>query len=343
MTTKNSKNVENPTLSTMLAKLDENAKGLLTIGLGRASQLVSIPIAEIDCAKEHNARLLGEFADGSGYNLEPLILSIKENGFVGNIEVYKNASTEGKNYRVKDGFRRILACIACGMTEILCLVYEDCDEKSDALFQLVRGVTGKPLTRLERGLKIAKLIEEGDENGNRYTQSEVARRLGMTPAEVSQAVMIGSMPEKVQNWLKNGKVAVAVAVETYRASKTDREFVASLGKALNEAEKSGKGKVVQKQKIPAPQTPAPVTPDASQTPAQVRGVLRNVGSKGDLILNPFGCGIHAASVKLAMDWIDQAAELPDVLCPKTSLGEVVRRKDILSHLKMLHAVLVRHA
>ena len=168
-------------------------------------------------------------------------------------------------------------------------------------------------------------------------------RLNSAPECVKDLIRLGAPITRIMGHL--GKLEKAVKENEENAQCTLEQWLAecveTAEKLESETERNVKRSAIETLLPKAPAAPAPTTDQAPA--AQVRGVLRNVGSKGDLILNPFGCGIHAASVKLAMDWIDQAAELPDVLCPKTSLGEVVRRKDILSHLKMLHAVLVRHA
>lgn len=81
--------------------------------------------------------------------------------------------------------------------------YTEEDELFDHLFQN----SGKPMLPHEEASVFKKLSDRG------YTQTEISRKIGKTPAHVSNMIKVASMSKKVQNALIEGHISTTTVLK----------------------------------------------------------------------------------------------------------------------------------
>lgn len=150
-----------------------------------------------------------------------LIESIKENGILQPLTVYKDPSMEGK-FILLNGERRMRAIHSAESNgwkppKIPVIIKKDPADKREAILLSVIANDGKPLLPLEEAQAFKRLIEDGME------LTAIAKKIGKGEGHVKNRLMLLSGSQKVQEALKKGKVNVSVATEIVRKAKGDKE------------------------------------------------------------------------------------------------------------------------
>lgn len=129
--------------------------------------------------------------------LEELAASIRNLGLIQPITVRK----VGENrYQIISGERRFKACRLCGMSTIPAYVRETNDQGMLEM-AIVENVQRENLDPIELALSYQRLIEEC-----RFTQDQMAERLGKNRATVANTLRLLKLPAKVQHDLKVGLI-----------------------------------------------------------------------------------------------------------------------------------------
>lgn len=130
--------------------------------------------------------------------LDELASSIRNLGLIQPITVRK----VGENrYQIISGERRFKACRLCGMSTIPAYVRETNDQGMLEM-AIVENVQRENLDPIELALSYQRLIEEC-----RFTQDQMAERLGKNRATVANTLRLLKLPAKVQHDLKVGLIS----------------------------------------------------------------------------------------------------------------------------------------
>lgn len=129
--------------------------------------------------------------------LDELATSIRNLGLIQPITVRKT----GERYQIISGERRFKACRLCGMNTIPAYVRESNDQGMLEM-AIVENVQRENLDPIELALSYQRLIEEC-----RFTQDQMAERLGKNRATVSNTLRLLKLPAKVQHDLKVGLIS----------------------------------------------------------------------------------------------------------------------------------------
>ena len=157
-----------------------------------AGQAVTLPINDIEPnrkqpRKEFEPKALSELAD-----------SIKEHGVLQPLLV--RPMTDG-SYRLVAGERRYRAARMAGLTEVPVTIREMSDEE-ESVFALIENLHREDLNAIEEAEGFKMLI---DTYG--LTQEQAAQRVGKSRPEVANSLRILTLPEKITDYVKSGKIS----------------------------------------------------------------------------------------------------------------------------------------
>lgn len=130
--------------------------------------------------------------------LDELASSIRNLGLIQPITVRRIGDNR---YQIISGERRFKACRLCGMTTIPAYVRESNDQGMLEM-AIVENVQRENLDPIELALSYQRLIEEC-----RFTQDQMAERLGKNRATVANTLRLLKLPAKVQHDLKVGLIS----------------------------------------------------------------------------------------------------------------------------------------
>ena len=157
-----------------------------------AGQAVTLPINDIEPnrkqpRKEFEPKALAELSD-----------SIKEHGVLQPLLV--RPMTDG-SYRLVAGERRYRAARMAGLTEVPVTIREMSDEE-ESVFALIENLHREDLNAIEEAEGFRMLI---DTYG--LTQEQAAQRVGKSRPEVANSLRILTLPEKITDYVKSGKIS----------------------------------------------------------------------------------------------------------------------------------------
>lgn len=198
--------------------------------------------------------------------IEELKLSIIENGVL----VPLRGRKKGDNYHLTDGFRRNRAIqellnegYDIGRVPLIAEAQNYSDEQR--MFDMFITQDNKKLNSLEEGELFLRLKNYG------YNASEIAKKIGRTPAHVSNMLMLVQSPKRIQNRIKNGEISATTALSMIR--KHGETASEKIDKGVEEAKKTGKKKATAKnlsKKTKQPKEPKNPTYTAYDPSMQLR-------------------------------------------------------------------------
>ena len=106
---------------------------------------------------------------------------------------------DGK-YVIIAGERRYRACVNAGMESVPCLVF-DTSEEDAAILTVTENLQRKDLNCFEQAQGIAALMK-----GLCLTQSEVAKKLGISQSAVANKIRLLRIPEEVRTYLIENRI-----------------------------------------------------------------------------------------------------------------------------------------
>ncbi len=130
--------------------------------------------------------------------LSELSQSIKEHGILQPLLV--RPLTDG-GYRLVAGERRYRAARMAGLTEVPVTIREMTDEE-ESIFALIENLHREDLNAIEEAEGFKTLI---DTYG--LTQEQAAQRVGKSRPEIANSLRILTLPEKITDYVKAGKIS----------------------------------------------------------------------------------------------------------------------------------------
>ena len=148
--------------------------------------------------------------------LSELAESIKNYGVVQPIVVKENSG----RYVIVAGERRFRAARLAGLTKVPVII-RDFDEKELLEVSLIENIQRENLNPIEEALAIKNLIDNYD-----ITQEEAAERLSKSRPAVANSLRLLNLPEKVQDYVKDGKIQAghARAILSVKGKQRQIEF-----------------------------------------------------------------------------------------------------------------------
>lgn len=130
--------------------------------------------------------------------LEELASSIAAHGVIQPIAVRKS---EDGYYKIIAGERRWRASKMAGLSEVPVVIIE-ADDRKAAELSLIENLQREDLNAVEKAEAYKALIEQYD-----LSQDELAAKIGKNRATVANTMRILSLPKKVLDLIKNGKIS----------------------------------------------------------------------------------------------------------------------------------------
>ncbi len=130
-------------------------------------------------------------------SLQNLADSISEHGLIQPIVVMK----DGEGYKIVAGERRYRACVMAGLKEVSVII-KDVEENNLLKLALIENLQREDLNPIEEALAYITLKEDYS-----MSQTEIAELSGKSRAAVANTLRLLSLPEKVIEYVREGKLS----------------------------------------------------------------------------------------------------------------------------------------
>jgi ParB family chromosome partitioning protein len=161
----------------------------------RRGDITYVPIGDI---KPNSAQPRRRFEEES---LEELASSIKKHGLIQPIMVKRG----GAGYELVAGERRWRAARKAGLREIPSII-RDVSAEENALFALIENIQREDLNPMEEARAYRGIM---DDYG--FTQEDVSKSVGKSRPYVANTLRLLKLPEKVREYLSEGKLSAGHA------------------------------------------------------------------------------------------------------------------------------------
>lgn len=163
---------------------------------------------------EHPGNVRADLGD-----LDELAASIRAQGLLQPIVVTRHR--RDGHFLILAGHRRAAAARTIPLDNVPCLIREDAGDTTDHIaLMLVENMQRANLTAVEKARAMQKLVDAGE------NQTQIARRLGLTPSTVNSYLVLLDLSEDELKQVEAGEVTVGharAAAKAQRAStRTDR-------------------------------------------------------------------------------------------------------------------------
>ncbi|MBR1585886.1 MAG: ParB/RepB/Spo0J family partition protein [Clostridia bacterium] len=154
-----------------------------------------IDITELDRNPDQPRR---DFDEGA---LQALAESMKEAGVLQPLLVVE----KNGRYRIVAGERRFRAARLAGLTQVPCIV-RNFTEEEQMEAALIENIQREDLNPMEEAAAIRQLMDACS-----YTQEQAAKRLGKSRPAVANLLRLLTLPQQVQDYVKEGKLSAGHA------------------------------------------------------------------------------------------------------------------------------------
>ena len=132
-------------------------------------------------------------------NLQQLADSMREHGVIQPIVV---RSLPNGNYQITAGERRWRAAKMAGLTDIPVLIRDDLTDEQAAQIALIENLQRENLNPIEEAMGYKELMEK-----YKMTQESLSKALGKARSSIANSLGLLSMPNGVQELLRNGSLS----------------------------------------------------------------------------------------------------------------------------------------
>ncbi|MBQ9265099.1 MAG: ParB/RepB/Spo0J family partition protein [Clostridia bacterium] len=200
-----------------------------------------IDITELDRNPDQPRR---EFDEGA---LQALAESMKEAGVLQPLLVVE----KNGRYRIVAGERRFRAARMAGLAQVPCIV-RDFTEEEQMEAALIENIQREDLNPMEEAAAIRQLMD-----ACQYTQEQTAKRLGKSRPAVANLLRLLSLPQQVQEYVKEGKLSAGHARVLAGLENTQQQ-IALAEQAIREGlSVRAVEKLAAKPFVPTPDRPTP--------------------------------------------------------------------------------------
>lgn len=164
-----------------------------------------LPIAALH---PHDSNVRDDLGD-----ITELAASIRQHGLVQPVVVTEHPTLESQ-YVILAGHRRVAAAATIGLEQVVCIVRHDAGNADDHVaLMLVENMQRRNLNPVERARAMKRLVQSG------MTQSDVARRLGVTPTTVANTILLLELSEEELDQVVAGELRVGDARAAVKAAR----------------------------------------------------------------------------------------------------------------------------
>lgn len=256
-----------------------------------------IPITKLKCSPQVRT-------DFDEQELRQLAASLTEMGQLYPLRV----RADGDGYVVEDGGRRVRAAQIAGLETLDAIVVEGGDEEAQRITrQLVTNCQRAALNSSETARAIEDLIR-----ATNWTESEVAKRLGFSPAKVSRLLSLLTLPGDLLAMIDRGLISASAGYEL--AKVTNPEQRAALAKLVAEEKLTRDSLAARVKRLAAP-------PSESSDDAEKQRVTAALGGGRSITL----AGPGLVSIDAVLNWLGElVAEARKVRAQNLELSTFVR-------------------
>lgn len=134
-------------------------------------------------------------------DLTELAVSIRQVGILQPLTVV----ARGERYALEVGHRRLGAALLAGLTTVPCMIRAPRDETSTRVVRLIENLHRRALSPMEEAAQYQILRDAG------LTQSDIARRVGVSAATVSTRLMLLALPDEAQEMVRDKRLPLTEA------------------------------------------------------------------------------------------------------------------------------------
>lgn len=183
-----------------------------------------------------------------------LVTSLKRFGIVQPIVVKPDGE-------VVIGQRRAEAAKALGLKEVPVIVHRDLKDEIETLqVRLSEEMSHSPMERLSVAEHVVALYEhhkhDYEKQGRKFTQDDLAERLGVSSSTISHYGIVAKMPEPVKKEIREERISLSDAIQVSRAT-SEPEEQAKLARKIAQGKIPG-GRTLEEEVVPlikrAPET-----------------------------------------------------------------------------------------
>lgn len=268
-----------------------------------------VPLDLIVCKRQVRQRFNDE-------SLVDLTQSMREVGLMQPIR----AQPLGSQYLVLDGERRVRAARAAGWVTIACIVDEQAFTEGEiAQRQLIANCQREDLTSIEKARAMDGLMK-----GAKWTEAQIAARLGMSASSVSKLLTLLLLPEELQEQIDAGALAPSTAYEIAKTRDPDER-----AKLANEAARGALTRDEAARRSRASGKPRPTRQPRRTREAAVDRVRLMLGGRRSVVVS--GPAMNLASL---IAWAEELlGRLRALAAPDMTLDAAVKalnaeRKDV---------------
>lgn len=134
-------------------------------------------------------------------DLTEMAASIRQHGILQPLTV----TTRGQRFGLVYGHRRFGAALLAGLTEVPCIVRPALDEVATRVARLIENLHRKDLSPMEEATQYRILLRDG------LTQTDIARRVGVSSATVSTRLALLDLPPDAQQMVRDKRLPIVEA------------------------------------------------------------------------------------------------------------------------------------
>lgn len=194
---------------------------------------VNLPVADIQLLLKSPFNTRTDLGDALSLeeSIDTLINSVKANGVLDPLTV-EAGNVEGLDvYFVLDGYRRLAAIqnlvdMKEYPSETIPINVREFENDADRETYVISTFARKPMNLWEKGRCYAQLLETAKASNKKFNQTDLAAKLSVTPAAVTQALTVGKASEKIVELFDNNFMSYSAYLEfaTAENPETGKKF-----------------------------------------------------------------------------------------------------------------------
>lgn len=158
--------------------------------------------------------------------VDELAESIRHNGLLHPVRVVRadDDASHGKGYELVFGYRRVAALARIGSEQVPAMIEDAADDASVLVARITENLQRDNPSPIDEAREMQRMIDVFG-----WTQAQVADKLGVHRTQVTKRLGLLSLPEKVRDWVSEGKLTASAAEVVSRMdSEADQEELAEL-------------------------------------------------------------------------------------------------------------------
>ncbi len=244
--------------------------------------------------------------------------NIKKHGLIQPIALRK----VGDRFQIISGERRTRASRLADFTTIKAQVYENLDDKTMSEWALIENIQRVDLNPIEIAQSYQQLIEN-----HGYTHEDLANAVSKSRSAITNALRLLKLPNQVQAWIAEGKLASGAARALCSDKIQDPEAIARRvieeGLNVRQIEALSRGESIDSApkaaEEPANDKPASTEPKAEKPKVELSADLKNFENRLETFLgtkvqlNPAGADQSKGTIVISYYSMDDLTRIQEIM------------------------------